>query len=175
MDCFLILLSNSLLIKCWNIIKFCILTLIPVTLINSLWVLVVFVEGLDSFDYFIHTIISTIKKTFFFLIFILLFFSSIVVLERASNILLNSWGDSGYLVLELRSSQYFTIKYDIYYCLFIYAHYQVDGIPFSSLCFKSFFFHEWVWHFVKNVLTSVEIFFSLTFLMGWIITIDSIM
>ena len=98
-----------------------------------------FCGGFDSLDYFIHTILSTAKKTgLFFLIFILLFFSYIVVLERASNILLNSCGDSGYLVLELRSSQYFTIKYDIYCCLFIYAHYQVDGIPFFPSVLRVF-------------------------------------
>lgn len=114
------------------------------------------------------------KKDFcFFLIFIVLFFSYIVVLDRVSSILLNRCGDIGYLVPELRSIQYFTIKYDINCCFFIYAYYQVDEIPFFSSCSEFLLMNEYD-ILSKMFLHQLRFFFSLILLMWWITTIDFI-
>lgn len=140
------------------------MTLIPITLLNSLLSSSRF-GGVDFVDGFILVWVNCKKNILLLFKKICIpFFSYIVVLDRASSILLNRHGESGYLVPELRSIQYFTIKCDTNCCFFVYAYDHVDEIPFFSDCFENFFFHEWVWHFVKNVFISTEmLFFSLWF------------
>lgn len=153
------------------------MTLIPITLLNSLLSSSRF-GGVDFVDGFILVWVNCKKNILLLFKKICIpFFSYIVVLDRASSILLNRHGESGYLVPELRSIQYFTIKCDTNCCFFVYAYDHVDEIPFFSDCFENFFFSWMGVTFCQKCfhINWDVIFFSLILFMWWITTIDLIM
>lgn len=116
------------------------MTLIPITLLNSLLSSSRF-GGVDFVDCFILVWVNCKKNILLLFKKICIpFFSYIVVLDRASSILLNRHGESGYLVPELRSIQYFTIKCDTNCCFFIYAMIMLMKFLSFPIVLRIFFF-----------------------------------